>query len=244
MQSSGRPQKPKVTSKFQIDRLGDRLKGDQATNEDLRLLDEFRRSFSSAYETVIAIITGQGLQPTGRPAKSTSSISEKLKRESIRLTQIQDIAGCRVVVSDSVEQEKVVSDLVRAFPKGKVIDRRTSPSYGYRAVHIVVDVNGRRIEIQVRTGLQHLWAELSEKASDIIDPAIKYGGGGGGAIEVRTTLSRYSRLIARVEKLQRMKTDNVSSAASIKELQMLEQELSDTLQDLIVKIERSHDLSN
>ncbi|HEX7958202.1 MAG TPA: hypothetical protein VF508_14745, partial [Pyrinomonadaceae bacterium] len=33
------------------------------------------------------------------------------------------------------------------------------------------------IEIQVRTELQHLWAELSEKLSDIIDPAIKYGGG-------------------------------------------------------------------
>src|SRR5262249_36534621 len=33
------------------------------------------------------------------------------------------------------------------------------------------------IEIQVRTLLQHVWAELSEKFSDVIDPAIKYGGG-------------------------------------------------------------------
>ena len=86
-----------MTSKSKIDSLGDRLKGDRATDEDLRMLEEFRRSFSPAYESVIAIITEQlHLQPTGRPAKSTSSISDKLKRESIRLTQIQDIAGCRL----------------------------------------------------------------------------------------------------------------------------------------------------
>ena len=31
--------------------------------------------------------------------------------------------------------------------------------------------------MQIRTELQHNWAELSEKFSDKIDPAIKYGGG-------------------------------------------------------------------
>jgi ppGpp synthetase/RelA/SpoT-type nucleotidyltranferase len=50
-----------------------------------------------------------GLEPTGRPAKSTTSITEKLHRESIRLTQIQDIAGCRIVISDIAEQERVVA---------------------------------------------------------------------------------------------------------------------------------------
>ena len=90
-------------SKSKIDRLGERLKGDQATEGDLRILDEFRRSFFPAYAIVIASITNRlQLQPTGRPAKSTSSIREKLKRESIRLTQIQDIAGCRLIVSDSL----------------------------------------------------------------------------------------------------------------------------------------------
>ena len=33
------------------------------------------------------------------------------------------------------------------------------------------------IEIQVRTSLQHLWAELSEKLSDVVDRSAKYGGG-------------------------------------------------------------------
>ena len=120
-----------MTSKSQIDRLGDRLKEQQETQEDLRMLDEFRRSFSPAYETVIAAIRDKlRLQPTGRPAKSTSAISEKLKRESIRLTQIQVIAGCRLILSDSLEQDRVVSDLIRVLPAAKVVDRRISPSHG------------------------------------------------------------------------------------------------------------------
>jgi len=88
-------------SKTQIDRLGERLKKGNITEEALRLLDEYRRSFTKAYETVVGIIRNEvTLEPTGRPAKSTSSISDKLRREHIRLTQIQDIAGCRLVVTD------------------------------------------------------------------------------------------------------------------------------------------------
>jgi len=35
----------------------------------------------------------------------------------------------------------------------------------------------RSIEIQVRTTLQHLWAQLSEKYADSVDPSVKYRGG-------------------------------------------------------------------
>jgi putative GTP pyrophosphokinase len=167
-----------MISKSKIDHLGDRLKANQATEQDLRLLDEFRRSFSSAYEIVIRRIRDElGLQPTGRPAKSTTSISDKLSRESIRLTQIQDIAGCRLNVRDVLEQDRVVLNLRQVFPTGKVTDRRTSPSHGYRAVHLIVNIEEKPIEIQIRTSLQHTWAQLSEKVSDIYDPAIKYGSG-------------------------------------------------------------------
>ena len=42
---------------------------------------------------------------------------------------------------------------------------------------MIVNYGTRLIEIQVRTALQHLWAELSEKLSDVVDRALKYGGG-------------------------------------------------------------------
>lgn len=165
-------------SKSQIDKLGDRLKRGNITEADLRLLDQYRRSFSPAYETVInAIRNDLGLEPTGRPAKSTTSISDKLRRESIRLTQIQDIAGCRLIVQDVTRQDSVVQSLSALFDSATIIDRRQRPSHGYRAVHVVVSCQGKLIEVQVRTEFQHLWAELSEKYSDVIDPTIKYGGG-------------------------------------------------------------------
>ena len=59
----------------------------------------------------------------------------------------------------------------------KIKDRRENPSHGYRAVHVIVFVNGKAVEIQVRTELQHLWAEKSEKLADSFGQEVKYGGG-------------------------------------------------------------------
>src|SRR3990172_4493543 len=111
-------------SKTQIDRLGDRLKEGFHTESDLRLLDDYRWSFGEAYEAVVRTIRRGGEFPTGRLAKSTLSIVEKLRRESIRLSQMQDIAGCRVVVTNVVQQDRFVASLKTDFPGASVIDRR------------------------------------------------------------------------------------------------------------------------
>lgn len=58
-----------------------------------------------------------------------------------------------------------------------VNDRRVKPSHGYRAVHVIVTIDNRAVEVQVRTALQHAWAETCEKASDITGAGIKYGMG-------------------------------------------------------------------
>ena len=136
-------------SKTQIDRLGDRLKRGALQKSDLILLDGYRRSFGSAYESVVQTIRDAiDLEPSGRPAKSTNSLTEKLKRESIRLTQVQDIAGCRVVVPDVPEQDHVVDSLVKVFSGARVTDRREKPSYGYRAVDVVVEALGSRLKFR------------------------------------------------------------------------------------------------
>jgi putative GTP pyrophosphokinase len=187
-------------SKTSIDQLGDRLRSGKVSEGDLRLLDTYRRSFSPPYEIVIATIrTTVGLDPTGRPAKSTTSITEKLHRETIRLTQMQDVAGCRLVVADIEAQDATVEDLKRAFSSVDVVDRRSHPSHGYRAVHLITTVEGKHIEIQVRTTLQHLWAEFSEKLSDVIDPAIKYG---GGPTDVKELLEDYVDVVKAVEEAE------------------------------------------
>jgi hypothetical protein len=187
-------------SNSQIDRLGDRLKKGSPSEADLRLLDEYRHSFDDAYDVVIRTIREKlHLEPTGRTAKSISSIAEKLRRESIRLSQVQDIAGCRVIVADVFTQDQTIAALRESFLETRVMDRRTHPSHGYRAVHIIVAPHEVSVEIQVRTALQDLWAQLSERLADVVDSSIKYG---GGTLEDRRWLALISENIAGWEELE------------------------------------------
>jgi ppGpp synthetase/RelA/SpoT-type nucleotidyltranferase len=135
-------------SKSQIDRLGDRLKTGERDHADLvRGLEEYRSSFKLPYSSVLAAIRAKlDIEPIGRPVKTTQSITDKLRRESIRLSQMQDIAGCRLVVEDIPAQEDVLEQLRQVFPNARVIDRRLDPSFGYRAIHLVVQVEDRPIE--------------------------------------------------------------------------------------------------
>lgn len=102
---------------------------------------------------------------------------------------MQDIAGCRIIVPDILTQDEVVENLKSLFDKLTVVDRRENPSHGYRAVHVIVAHSDKLIEVQVRTALQHLWAELSEKLSDVRDSAIKYGGGDQDVVKILSILS-------------------------------------------------------
>lgn len=191
-------------SKSQIDRLGERLKSEAHTEEDLRLLNEYRKSFHESYRHVMVHIRETGHAPTGRSAKSTVSIVQKLRRESIRLSQMQDIAGCRVVVHDIKNQDTLTTQILNLLPHITVIDRRELPSHGYRAVHIIAEADRSPIEIQIRTRLQHLWAELSERFSDFVDPTIKYG---GGPSVYREKLAICSNHVAYCEEMEPVRTD-------------------------------------
>lgn len=99
-------------------------------------------------------------------------------------------------MTDVADQERVVGLLVGALPHATVADRRAQPSHGYRAVHVIAKVSGLPVEIQVRTSLQHLWAELSEKLSDVVDPSLKYG---GGPDEAKRMLSDAAEAVAGLE---------------------------------------------
>jgi len=145
-----------------------------------------------------------------------------MKRETIRLTQVQDIAGCRIVVADLEAQERVVAALRKTFPKVRIFDRRARPTHGYRAVHVVVELLDRTVEIQVRTKLQDTWAEFSEKLSDLIDPSIKYG---GGPAHLKHRLLESSLVLGSVETAEKL----FAEASRVKEE---EQESEDTRRQL------------
>lgn len=103
-----------------------------------------------------------------------------------------------MVIDDIDVQDQVADALLKLFPSAVVIDRRKAPSHGYRAVHVVVSDENKLVEVQVRTDLQHRWAELSEKFSDKVDPAIKYG---GGDRQIRSILLNASTMVAKMESI-------------------------------------------
>ena len=51
----------------------------------------------------------------------------------------------------------------------------------------------------MRTALQHLWAELSEKLADIFGQEVKYG---GGEVEIKNSLESVSANINRLENIE------------------------------------------
>ena len=225
-------------SKSEIDRLGVRLRKTLSAN-DLRMLDTYRRSFAPAYDFVVQKIRAiADIDVSGRPAKSTNAIADKLKRESIRLSQMQDIAGCRIVVEDIDRQDALTETLLGLFSAAIVSDRREKPSHGYRAVHIIISTNSGMVEVQVRTRLQHLWAEVSEKMADKFGIAVKYG---GGTEEVREQIGILSEYVAILELLE------VGARAGSAKMRLIEQgktHIRTTLSELLTTAEAENDLSN
>jgi len=187
-------------STTRIDQLGVRLRAEDYSDDDLRMLDRFRRSYVSAYEYTVKVIREDlHLAPTGRPAKSTNAIRDKLNRSSVRLSQMQDIAGCRLIVEDPGQQQVLIRQLTARFPQSTVVDRREKPNHGYRAVHVVVWIGERAVEVQVRTEPQQAWAEYAEKLADTIDPALKYGGGPEGPRAILHALSNVTHFVEQIE---------------------------------------------
>jgi ppGpp synthetase/RelA/SpoT-type nucleotidyltranferase len=168
-------------SKTQIDKLGERLRCGELINDDLQMLDGYRREFVQVYVTVLNKLQHANFdgEVSGRAAKTTESIIQKLQRhqtKSVRLSQVQDICGLRIVVETIPHQDLTVRRLIELFPGSTIDDRRVSPSYGYRAVHVIAPLLGLIAEIQVRTKYQHMWAQFCEQLADKLGVEVKYGG--------------------------------------------------------------------
>ncbi|MDP8981239.1 MAG: RelA/SpoT domain-containing protein [Acidobacteriota bacterium] len=118
--------------------------------------------------------------------KRLSSIQQKLSRfPSIRLSQMQDIGGCRAVMDSAFQVDELVKLYQDSAIKHKLdhIDdyiRKPKPS-GYRGVHLIYryfsdrqeTYNGLKIEIQLRSPLQHAWATAVETVGTFTRQALK-----------------------------------------------------------------------
>lgn len=120
---------------------------------------------------------GETVTVTGR-TKSTDTLRDKLIRTpTIQLPSIDDVIGVRIVGEITLSQQDAIAQVLQAEFGGtaRTRDRRAEPSAGYRALHVVVKVDGARVEIQVRSRLQAEWADLFERLADRWGRQIRYG---------------------------------------------------------------------
>lgn len=118
--------------------------------------------------------------------KRLSSIRLKLQLSpNMKLSQMQDIGGCRAVVEDVKKVNKLVQSYKKSDIKHKLLGEddyiKNPKSSGYRSVHLVYKFfsdkkathNGLRIELQFRSQLQHAWATAVETVGTFTKQALK-----------------------------------------------------------------------
>lgn len=129
---------------------------------------------------------------TAQRIKRLVSIRQKLLRfPGLRLSQMQDLGGCRAVVA-SVNH---VNELVALYRKGdlkhklvRLDDYMARPqNSGYRGVHLIYryvsdkqeTYNGLLVEMQLRSQTQHAWATAVETVGTFTRQALKSSQGEG-----------------------------------------------------------------
>ncbi len=120
--------------------------------------------------------------------KRLTSIIYKLDlNPNMGLGGMQDIGGCRVVLKDVKDLEKL-KKILDNNPLYKIVkfnDYVEKPkNSGYRSIHYVYKYssrgdkyNGLKIELQIRTKLQHNWATAVETAGTMTRTSLKSGQG-------------------------------------------------------------------
>ena len=193
-------------SKAEIDRLGDRVRSTRRLSPaDLELLQRYRLARRLHLNSLLGELRAQGWPVTGR-VKTRNTLVEKLRREPrLPLSKVQDVVGCRIVVEGGRhEQDAVVAMLRDMDPSARVVDRRERPSSGYRAVHVITTHEGWPAEIQVRTALQHEWAQIFERLADVFGRGLRYGGRPevrAHGVVGRAVTTRLARRRRQIEKL-------------------------------------------
>ena len=195
-------------SRQEINAAGDCLIADthvtdlMRRDEILATINNWRSSHSFPLQSFKMTLLGRAKKVDRRAIvaqrlKRLSSISAKLQRfPDMKLSQMQDIGGCRAVVENTEGVRQLVSLYARARAKNPKRrheflndkDYIAHPKVdGYRGVHLIYRYRstsrkhgvytGLKIEIQLRSKLQHAWATAVETVSIFTGQALKSSGG-------------------------------------------------------------------
>lgn len=175
-----------------IKQAGKTLREQKDDAESMRILGNWRESHFFPMQQI-----GQSLQKIATRLDPSSVVTQRLKRApaiieklirfpEMSLVNMQDIAGCRVIVSD-MDHLRIITEAIK-----KELNIRSEKDYittpkedGYRSIHLVslfLDENYPKykrqvVEIQIRTRVQHYWATALETIDIIENTSMKTGRG-------------------------------------------------------------------
>lgn len=149
-------------------------------DEKIRLYESFAREVEHQVKLLLDSC-GISYNSIGLRVKTRASLAEKIDRKNgkySKLEDITDIAGVRVITYYSEDVDCVADIIESEFDVDRInsIDKRAAlepDKFGYCSVHYVVKMSSERLalrefqmyqgmscEIQIRSVLQHAWAEI------------------------------------------------------------------------------------
>jgi hypothetical protein len=182
-------------SKKAVDRAGaaivDPFTGAAELQDALAVINNWRASHSFPLNTFQV-----GLRRRARTLDHNALIAQRIKRLSsieakltrfptMKVSQMQDIGGCRAVMRNVGLVRKMVTAYQASSVKHKLMrvdDYLAAPQpSGYRGIHLIYryysdrsDIyNGLLIEIQIRSLLQHAWATAVETVGTFLKQSLK-----------------------------------------------------------------------
>lgn len=167
--------------------------------------------------------------------KKVPTIVDKLSREpGLDLSRMQDLGGCRVVFKD-IDGLEFFASQVRLQWDGRVHHEKdyiASPrESGYRGLHIIVEQDGKLIEIQLRTTIMHSWAELVEAFSAVAKINLKQDGS--------HTIQEFMKLNSRIGATHEGLTSSPFSQEELDKMYILKAEVEGYLEELKNELERN-----
>lgn len=166
---------------------------DQAGLENLAIINNWRSSHAYPLNTFQITLRTKARKIereviVAQRSKRLESIHKKLvSKPTMRMTQMQDIAGCRAVFSKLKDVYRLVNEYKisrfdHKFRNEKDYIANPKPD-GYRCYHLVYEYRGTRpetsvysglrVEVQIRSKMQHAWATAVEAVGIFTKQALK-----------------------------------------------------------------------
>jgi hypothetical protein len=181
-------------SKKVVRRSGDYLISDDPDMdkflEAFNVLENWRSSHAYPLQSMLGYYRKKAFEVDSNAVvvkrlKRTPSILAKLRREDgMKLDRMEDIGGCRIVVSNKSQVYQVRNAIVEGRTRNILRRERDyikQPKLsGYRGVHLVYRYNGSKqqfsshsVELQIRSNVQHSWATAVEVVGTFTGQSLK-----------------------------------------------------------------------